>query len=391
MSVSTDALTERVRHRLIALGHTPTRAAVASAVRAEYGSPIGDRTLLTLTARLHAELVGAGPLTALLADAAVTDVLVNGPQEVWIDRGAGLERVHCDLGDDAAVRRLAQRLAAACGRRLDDASPFVDARLPDGTRLHAALPPVAVANVHLSLRTFRPRGFTVDDLLTAGTLTPESAGIARAVVAHRLAFLVTGGTGSGKTTLLAALLGEVPSNERLVVVEDATELRPAHPHVVSLEARPANTEGAGEIPVRTLVREALRMRPDRIVVGECRGGEVVELLAALNTGHNGGAGTLHANALDDVPARIEALGLVGGLGRDAVHAQLASAVQVVFHVVRRPPGKDHSGGRVVTEIGVLRADAGGRVGVQPAWRRDGGPAPGLDALRRLLVARGGAP
>ncbi|SHN02788.1 TadA family conjugal transfer-associated ATPase [Cryptosporangium aurantiacum] len=388
---SADTLTDRVRRRLITLGHAPTRAAVATAVRAEYGSPIGDQTLVTLTARLHAELVGAGPLTALLADAAVTDVLVNGPQEVWVDRGAGLQRVHCDLGDDTAVRRLAQRLAAACGRRLDDASPFCDARLPDGTRLHAALPPVAVANVHLSLRTFRPRGFTVDELVGAGTLTRESAAIARAVVAHRLAFLVTGGTGSGKTTLLAALLGEVPGDERLVVVEDATELRPTHPHVVSLEARPANAEGAGEIPVRTLVREALRMRPDRVIVGECRGGEVVELLAALNTGHRGGAGTLHANALDDVPARIEALGLVGGLGRDAVHAQLASAVQVVFHVVRRPPGPGGAGGRIVTEIGVLQVDADGRVGVGPAWRRDGGPTPGLERLRALLTNRGGAP
>jgi len=383
-----DALADRVRHRLITLGHPPTRAAVATAVRAEYGSPIGERTLSTLTARVHAELVGAGPLTTLLAEPAVTDVLVNGPQDVWVDRGAGLQRVQCDLGDDTAVRRLAQRLAAACGRRLDDASPFVDAKLADGTRLHAALPPVAVDTVHLSLRTFRPRGFSVDDLVAAGTLMAEAAEIARAVVAARLAFLVTGGTGSGKTTLLAALLGAVPADERLVVVEDATELRPVHPHVVSLQARPANTEGVGEVPVRTLVREALRMRPDRIVLGECRGAEVVELLAALNTGHDGGAGTLHANTLDAVPARIEALGLVGGLGRDAVHAQLAGAVHVALHVVRQAPGAHRPGGRVVTEIGVFRAGSDGRVSVLPAWRRDRGPVPGSDQLRSLLDVRG---
>ncbi|GAA0263598.1 TadA family conjugal transfer-associated ATPase [Cryptosporangium japonicum] len=381
-----EALAERVRSRLITLGHPPTPAAVATAVRAEYGSPIGDRTLFTLTARLHAELVGAGPLTALLAEPTVTDVLVNGPQEVWVDRGAGLQRVNCDLGDDTAVRRLAQRLAAACGRRLDDASPFCDAKLPDGTRIHAALPPVAATTVHLSLRTFRPQGFTVDDLITAGTFTPESAAIARAVLAARLAFLVSGGTGSGKTTLLSALLGEVPADERLVIVEDATELRPVHPHVVSLEARPANAEGAGEIPVRALVREALRMRPDRIVLGECRGPEIAELLAALNTGHDGGAGTLHANTPDAVPTRIEALGLLAGLSRDAVHAQLADALQVVFHVVRRMPGGGRPGLRVLTEIGVFRVGAEGRVVVLPAWRRDGGATPGLAFLRGLLDA-----
>ena len=374
-------LTERVRSRLIALGGPPTPAAVAAAVRAEHGSPIGDQALLALTARLYAELAGAGPLTALLADPAVTDVLVNGPDEVWVDRGAGLERAPgCDLGDDAAVRRLAQRLAAACGRRLDDASPFVDARLADGTRIHAALPPIVDA-VHLSLRTFRPCGYSVDDLIAAGTLTPMAAALARAVVQSRLAFLVTGGTGSGKTTLLASLLSEVPPAERVLVVEDAAELRPAHPHVVSLEARPPNAEGAGEITLRTLVRQALRMRPDRLVVGECRGGEVVELLAALNTGH-GGAGTLHANAPADVPTRVEALGLVGGLSSAAVHGQLASAVQVAFHLVRTPVG------RVLTEIGVLATGGDGRVRAYPAWRRGCGPLPGREPLRELLAERG---
>jgi pilus assembly protein CpaF len=376
---------ERVRTRLIAAGGPPTRAAVAAAVRAEHPTPIGDQGLLALTAHLHAELAGAGPLSALLADPAVTDVLVNGPDEVWVEDGAGLRRVDCPLGDDAAVRRLAQRLAAACGRRLDDASPFVDAQLRDGTRLHAALPPIAVGAVHLSLRTFRPLAFSLEELVTAGTFPSAGADILRAVVRARLAFLVTGGTGAGKTTLLAAMLGAVSHDERLVIVEDATELRPAHPHVIRLQARPSNADGAGEITLRELVRQALRMRPDRLVVGECRGAEVVELLAALNTGH-GGAGTLHANTAEDIPARMEALGALGGLTRDALHAQLAAAVQVAVQVART------TAGRVVAEIGVLEASADGRVRTRPAWRPgERSTLPGAAALRNLLSRHGVCP
>jgi len=377
-----DDLVGRVRRRLAADGHRPTPAAVAAAVRAEHAAPVGEQTLLQLTVRLRSELVGAGPLEPLLADPAVTDVLVNGADEVWVDRGDGLRRASAELGDDAAVRRLAQRLAAACGRRLDDAQPWVDARLPDGTRLHAVLPPIASRGVCLSLRTFRPRAFTVDELIGAGTLTPSAAALLHAIVAARLAFLVTGGTGSGKTSLLAALLGLVQPTDRIALVEDAAELRPAHPHVVPLETRPANADGAGEVTLRDLVRQALRMRPDRIVVGECRGAEVVELLAALNTGHDGGAGTLHANSPADVPARLEALAAAGGLGRDALHSQLAAALHCVIHVRRGPAG------RVVEEICVLLPGAGGRVAPVSAWRRDGGAAQGAAALGELIVRRG---
>ncbi|CAM5674721.1 hypothetical protein SALBM311S_00132 [Streptomyces alboniger] len=213
-----------------------------------------------------------------------------------------LELTAVSFTDAAAVRRLAQRLAAVAGRRLDDARPWVDARLPDGTRLHAVLPPVAVGCACLSLRVVRPRAFTLDELVAAGTVPPGGDRVLRALIDARLSFLISGGTGSGKTTLLSALLGLVGPDERIVLAEDSAELRPEHPHVVRLESRPANQEGAGLVTLQDLVRQALRMRPDRLVVGEVRGPEVVHLLAALNTGHEGGCGTVHANAAADVPA-----------------------------------------------------------------------------------------
>src|SRR5262249_1528101 len=218
-----------------------------------------------------------------------------------------VERSVVAFADDAAVRRLAQRLAAAAGRRLDDASPFVDATLPDGTRLHAVLPPITPATT-LSLRVLARRRFELRELVDAQVAT-----LLRAIVAARLTLVISGGTGTGKTTLLGALLGCVPPSERLVVIEDAAELVSGHPHVGRLVTRTANVEGSGAIGLRELVRQALRMRPDRLVVGEFRGAEIVELLVALNTGHEGGAATLHANAAADVPARLYALGALGGV------------------------------------------------------------------------------
>jgi pilus assembly protein CpaF len=375
------SLVGRVRRRLVADRRDPSAGNVAAAVRAEHGAALTDQGVLEIAGRLRSHIAGAGPLDELLADPEVTDVLVNGAGEVWIDRGTGLVQVDAvaDLADEEALRRFAQRLAAACGRRLDDSNPYVDGRLPDGTRLHAVLPPVSGRGVCLSLRTFRPVAFTLQDLRARSTLTAASAGLLRAIVHARLAFLVTGGTGTGKTTLLNSLLGEVAPTERIVVVEDAAELSPAHPHVLSLRGRPANAEGAGEITLRDLVRQALRMRPDRIVVGECRGPEVIDLLAALNTGHDGGAGTLHANAADDAPARLEALAALGGLGRDAVHAQLLPAVRCLIHMVRR------EGVRVVDTISILdRHSSTGRAVVIPAWRSTSGPAAGWAALRALV-------
>ena len=280
-------LLDAVRLRLAASGDEPTPAGVAAALRAQ-GRLLGDTEVLGVVTALRSEIVGAGPLEPLLAEPEVTDVLVNGPDEVWVDRGAGLERTGVRFKDAAAVRRLAQRLATSAGRRLDDARPWVDARLPDGTRLHAVLPPVVVGAPCLSLRVVRTRAFTLDELIAAGSMDPATASVLRAVLDARLSFVVSGGTGCGKTTLLSCLLGLVAPGERIVLAEDSAELRPRHPHVVRLETRPANQEGMGLVTLRDLVRQALRMRPDRLVVGEVRGPEVTDLLAALNTGHEGG-------------------------------------------------------------------------------------------------------
>jgi pilus assembly protein CpaF len=331
-----------------------------------------------------ARVRGGGSLARLLSEPGVTDVLVNGT-EVWVDKGGGLRRVAVDLGDPAEVRRLAQRLAAAAGRRLDDAAPWVDAQLSDGTRLHAVLPPVGREGPYLSLRTFGRRMQTLADLVLSGGVEPGAAEVLAAVVRARLPYLISGGTGSGKTTVLGALIALVPPDERVVVVEDAAELRPDHPHVVLLQARTSNVEGAGEVPLRELVRQALRMRPDRLVVGECRGAEVVDLLAALNTGHEGGAATLHANAPADVPARLEALGLLAGVPRPALQALIGAALRVVLHLRR-----DHDGTRTLTEICVLATDRQG-IAVVPAWRLGVGPGPGAGHLGRLLAEAGVQP
>ncbi|THC50476.1 TadA family conjugal transfer-associated ATPase [Streptomyces sp. A1499] len=350
-----------VRQWLAESGKEPTPARVAEALRAQ-GRVLGATEVLGAASQLRSELVGAGPLEPLLADGSVTDVLVSAPDRVWVDRGGGLELTGVTFEDADAVRRLAQRLAAVAGRRLDDARPWVDARLPDGTRLHAVLPPVAVDSTCLSLRVVRPRAFTLAELVEAGTVPPGGDRVLRALLDARLSFLISGGTGSGKTTLLSALLGLVGPGERIVLAEDSAELRPDHPHVVRLESRPANQEGAGHVGLDDLVRQALRMRPDRLVVGEVRGAEVVHLLAALNTGHDG-SGTVHANAAGDVPARLEALGTAAGLDRTALHSQLAAALSVVLHLVR-----DRQGRRRIAEVHVLERDPSGLVVTVPALR-----------------------
>lgn len=380
------ALLDRVRRRVASSGSPPTAALVAAALREEGGGLRGDDGPGVLRA-LQNEIVGAGPLQALLSDPAVTDVLVNAPDEVWVERGAGLERTSVRFADDTAVRRLAQRLAAPSGRRLDDAQPWVDARLPHGVRLHAVLAPVAPGGTCLSLRVARPRVFTLDELVAAGALPADGADLLAALVRCRAAFLVSGGTGTGKTTLLSALLSLVAPGDRLLLVEDAGELAPAHPHVVRLEARPANLEGAGEVSLRDLVRQALRMRPDRLVVGEVRGAEVVDLLAALNTGHEGGCGTLHANGAADVPARLEALASVAGLDRAALHSQLASGLRLVVHLARDRVG----GRRRVAEVCVLVRGEDGLVRARPGWTWDGRAptgrgGPGADELMALVAS-----
>jgi len=379
-------LVERVRVRLAAAGGEAGVGELAPAVRAEARGVVGDADVLAAVRTLQREFVGAGPLEPLLRDPGVSDVLVTGPGAVWVDRGAGLERAEVVFDDEDAVRRLAQRLAAAAGRRLDDASPYVDARLPgSGVRLHAVLPPVAADGTCVSLRVLRPARHDLDGLRVSGTVDAEGVALLEAVVAARLAFLVTGGTGSGKTTVLSALLARVPPQERIVCVEDAEELRPAHPHVVRLVSRPANVEGAGQILLRDLVRQALRMRPDRLVVGEVRGGEVVELLAALNTGHDGGAGTVHANSPREVPARLEALAALGGMAPSALRSQLVAAIQIVLHMRRLSSGE-----RILEAVGVVRRGAD-EVAVVPAWSHDGEHAPARSDLVALLRERGVEP
>ncbi|MEU6484512.1 TadA family conjugal transfer-associated ATPase [Streptomyces sp. NPDC046887] len=380
----TAALLDAVRQRLVESGADPTPAGVAAALRAQ-GRLLGDAEVLGAAAELRCELVGTGPLEALLADPAVTDVLVSAPDRVWVDRGAGLELSAVVFRDAAAVRGLARRLAGAAGRRLDDARPWVDARLPDGTRMHAVLPPVAADCTCLSLRVVRPRAFTLAELSAAGTVPPGGERCLRAMVDARVSYLVSGGTGSGKTTLLASLLGLAGEGERIVLAEDSAELRPAHPHVVRLEARPPNQEGAGQITLRDLVRQALRMRPDRLVVGEVRGSEAADLLAALNTGHDG-CGTVHANTAADVPARLEALGMAAGLDRAALHSQLAAGLAVVVHMVR---GRD--GRRRVAELHVLERDRYGLVATVPAlsWAAEGFRRErGWERLRSLFGGEG---
>ena len=355
-------LADVVREQLARTGTDLSPDVVAGALR-ERGRPVGDATVLAVHDLLRQDVLGAGPLEPLLRLTGVTDVLVNGPDAVYLDRGDGLELTPIRFPDEASVRRLAQRLAGSVGRRLDDATPYVDLRLPDGTRFHALLAPLARPGPAISLRIPRARAFTLAELIERGTVNAGGAALLRRLVDSRLAFLVSGGTGSGKTTLLSALLSLVDPRHRVVIVEDASELRPDHPHVVGLESRPANVEGAGEVPMRVLVRQALRMRPDRLVVGEVRGAEVTDLLAAMNTGHEGGCGTVHANSAADVPVRIEALAMAAGMAQPAVHSQLAAAVDAVVHL-----GRGADGTRRVAEIAVLVRDGSGVVSAVPAVR-----------------------
>lgn len=386
------SLIDRVRERLAAEGAPLRPNVVAAAIRAESGGVLGDTEVLTSLRELQTELVGAGILEPLLCAPGTTDVLVTAPDAVWVDDGNRLRRSSVRFADEAAVRRLAQRLALSAGRRLDEAQPWVDGHLNHlgsahtggvlTVRLHAVLPPIAAAGTCVSLRVLRPATQGLDALVSSGAIGREADKLLRDIVDARLAFLVSGGTGAGKTTLLAALLGAVSADERIVCVEDAAELAPRHPHLVNLVARCANVEGVGEVTVRDLVKQALRMRPDRIVIGEVRGPEVVDLLAALNTGHDGGAGTVHANNPAEVPARFEALAALGGLDRVALHGQLAAAIQVVLHVTRDPAGR-----RRLSEIGLLQRGDDGRVAVLPCWSDDTGFGRGAEALDNLVRAR----
>jgi pilus assembly protein CpaF len=321
--------------------------------------------LASLVRQLADELAGLGPVELLLRDPAVTDVMVNAPGEVWVERDGRLARTDVRFPDAAAVHAAILRVIGPLGLRLDRAQPSVDARLPDGSRLHALLPPLSPAGPALTIRKFAAVAHTWEDLAATGAAPAEVAALLRDAVAARRAMVVCGRTGTGKTTLLNLLLGAVGADERVIVIEDAPELRPRCPHVLRLETRPPNAEAAGEVTIRDLVRQALRMRPDRIVVGEVRGGELVDVLQALATGHEGCMTTVHARAADEALVRLEGMALLAGLPLAAARAQLEVGIDLLVVCSRGPDGR-----RGVVQVAELvRRDGDGPLRSRDLWRR----------------------
>jgi pilus assembly protein CpaF len=311
------------------------------------------------------ETVGLGPLEELLSDSAVEEVMVNGPHEVYVERGGRIDRTAVSFASERALRHTIERILAPLGRRVDELSPMVDARLGDGSRVNVVIPPLSVDGPALSIRRFAAARPDPDELVATGTITAELRDLLAAAVRARRSILICGGTGSGKTTMLNALSAYIGAEERVITIEDAAELRLHQPHVVRLESRPPSVEGRGEVTIRDLLRNALRMRPDRIVIGEVRGPEALDLLAALNTGHDGALSTLHANSPVDALRRLETLALMAGVGlpHEAIREQVRRGVQLVVHLARSPDGR-----RRVVEAGEVVAAAGG-VGVKELWRR----------------------
>jgi pilus assembly protein CpaF len=318
-----------------------------------------------LVARVAERSFGLGPLEPLLRDPAVDEVMVNGVGPVWIERAGRLERTDVRFASAADLRDAIERILAPLGRRVDELSPMADARLGDGSRVNVIIPPLSVDGPAMSIRRFEAARPDPDELVASGTLTAELRDLLAAAVRQRRSVLISGGTGSGKTTLLNALSAYIDPAERVVTIEDAAELRLRQPHVVRLESRPASVEGRGEVTIRDLLRNALRMRPDRIVIGEVRGTEALDLLTALNTGHDGALSTVHANSPEDALRRIETLSLMAGIGlpHEAIREQVRRGIQLVVHLAR---GAD--GARSVVAAGEVVSAAGG-VGVREVWTR----------------------
>ncbi|UVI37024.1 TadA family conjugal transfer-associated ATPase [Brevibacterium spongiae] len=372
------SLVADVRKTLLDKPGPVTTAAVAEAVQ-HTGRVLGSAALLELVTRLSAQLSGAGPLQSVLEIPGTTDVFVNGPREIFADTGEGPRLLDLSLGSEDDVRSLAVRLAALGGRRLDDSSPYVDVRLPDGVRMNAIVPPISGETTTISFRVPKRSGFPFAQLCSEGFVPDEISPLLTEAVTARANILISGGTGTGKTVLLGALLSLVEDVQRIVIVEDSRELIVAHPHVVQLAARQANVEGGGEVTLTDLVRNALRMRPDRLVVGECRGAEVRDMLTALNTGHEGGCATIHANTADAVPSRVAALGALATMSPEAVYSQFSTAIDLVVHLRRN--GSD----RGVTELAMPTRTSTDGVVMEPVWGR---PSPAsTGTVNRRALAR----
>jgi pilus assembly protein CpaF len=372
-----DQLRQRVDARgLAAAPPTERRLRVreeAMAVLRERGAILPASDLARVVNQVSDDVVGFGPIEFLLKDPSVTEVMVNGPDDVFVEREGRIERVPDRLFEgEEPVLHLIERIVGPLGLRVDQASPWVDARLPDGSRVHAIVPPLSLRGPVLTIRRFSQVAIEAGDLVSAGSVGPRALRFLAACVRGRANIVISGGAGSGKTTLLGALSGFIPDGERLITIEDAAELRLAKPHVVSLEARPANVEGRGEITVRHLVRNALRMRPDRIIVGEVRGGEALDMLQAMNTGHEGSLSTAHANSSRHLLWRLETMAMMSDVDLPAAHirSQVAAAIDVIIQLARLRDGR-----RVVWEVAVVEGTRRGEPVVEPVFRfrpRDGG-------------------
>jgi pilus assembly protein CpaF len=313
----------------------------ANRLLAEEGAPLSLRQRQNVVKCIEDEVLGLGPLEPLLADKTVSDILVNGHDTIYVERRGKLERTNLRFSDHSHLMNTIDRIVSAVGRRIDESSPMVDARLKDGSRVNAVIPPLALDGATLSIRRFAVERLTMDRLIEYDTITPQIAQVLSAVVHGRLNVLVSGGTGAGKTTLLNILSGCIPETDRIITIEDSAELQLQQPHVVRLETRPANIEGKGEVSARDLVRNALRMRPERIVVGEVRGGEALDMLQAMNTGHDGSLTTIHANSPRDAVGRIENMVSMTGIAFPikALRSQIASAIDVVVQIARLEDGR----------------------------------------------------
>jgi pilus assembly protein CpaF len=371
----TEELASELRGRLVERRRTEAAAgrpvsgslgdAVSELVDAD-AAVLSDRRREALRELILRDTVGLGPLEELLGDPAVEEVMVNGPDEVYVERAGRIERTAVRYPSEQALRDAIERILTPLGRRVDELSPMADARLGDGSRVHVVIPPLSVDGPALSIRRFAAERPGPDELVEWGTLTEELRECLAEAVRARRSILISGGTGSGKTTLLNALSRYVSGDERVITIEDAAELRLQQSHVVRLESRPPSVEGTGEVTIRDLLRNALRMRPDRIVIGEVRGPEALDLLTALNTGHDGALSTVHANSPADALRRLETLALMAGVGlpHDAIREQVARGIELVVHLERHSDGS-----RRVTEAAEVVAAAGG-VGVRELWRRE---------------------